>query len=87
MSQDEPRQVVVGLVADILARKRKPVDLARISEGVSLTRDLGIDSLDILQLAAVVEKKYGIRFPEAEVRKFDDLGAVVAAVGRLRSGA
>lgn len=89
MSQpdDDARRAVQGLIGDILARKRKPCDPAKIVEGVSLTRELGIDSLDILQLSAQIEKKYGIRFPEAELRTMDELGAILAAVRRLRAGA
>lgn len=85
-TEAEIRETVQKLICEILARKRKPAEPARIVEGVSLTRDLGIDSLDILQMSAVVEKKYGIRFPEPELRKLDDLGGILAAVRRLRSG-
>lgn len=86
MSDTEVKETVQKLISDILARKRKPADPSKIVEGVSLTRDLGIDSLDILQMAAVVEKKYGIRFPEPELRKMDDIGGILAAVRRLRGG-
>lgn len=85
MSEDAgARPLIQGLVAEVLARKKKPVEPARIVEGVSFTRDLGIDSLDVLQIAAVLEKKLGLRFEDAEVKTFDDLGAVLAAVGRKR---
>lgn len=74
------RLAVQQLIADILKRKKvekKPQDIV---EGVSLTRDLGIDSLDILQLSATVEKKYKLRFPEEELRGMDDLGGIMKAI-------
>lgn len=76
------RRTVQELVAQILERKRAPRKPEDIVEGVSLTRDLGIDSLDILQLSTQVEKRYGLKFPEAELRAMDDLGGVMTAVER-----
>lgn len=80
-----PRVFVQEQIAQILARKKKPIDAARVVEGVSLTRDLGIDSLDILQLSAVVEKKFGLRFPEQDLKKMDDLAGILAAIDRARA--
>lgn len=76
------RRSVQELVAQILERKRAPRKAEDIVEGVSLTRDLGIDSLDILQLSAVVEKRYALKLPEAELKGMDDLGGIMKAVER-----
>jgi acyl carrier protein len=76
----EVRRAVQQLIAQVLERKRTPRKPEEIVEGLSLTKDLGIDSLDILQLSATVEKRYGIKIPEADLRKMDDLGGVLASV-------
>lgn len=78
----EVRRAVQQIIADVLERKRTPRKAEEIVEGLSLTKDLGIDSLDILQLSAVVEKRYGLKIPEAELRGMDDLGGVLQAVER-----
>lgn len=85
MSDEQARAFVQEQVAQILARKKKPIEPARVVEGVSLTRDLGIDSLDILQLSAQVEKKFGLRFPEQDLKKMDDLGGILAAIEKARA--
>ena len=82
-SEQEIRGVVQKLIWDILDRKKSAVSLGGIVEGVSLTRDLGIDSLDILQLTASVEKRFKIRFPENDIKQLDDLGAIMAAIKQL----
>lgn len=85
MSDDEKQQVrraVQELVATVLERKRTPKKPEEIVDGVSLTRELGIDSLDILQLTAVVEKRWKLKIPEAELRGMDDLGGILKAVER-----
>lgn len=74
------REAVRQRIAEVLSKKKAKVGPEQIVEGVSLTMQLGIDSLDILQLATQVEKDYGLRIPEEELRKMDDLGAVVAVV-------
>jgi acyl carrier protein len=84
-AKSEVRGTVQKLIADILARKKKPTDPSKIVEGVSLTRDLGIDSLDILQLSAAVEKRYSIRFPQGDLRRMDDLSGILEAIAKLRA--
>ena len=79
-TEAELRKIVVELVHDVLKRKKSPVGPDGIKDGVSLTRDLGIDSLDILQISATVEKKYRFRLPESELKSMDDLGGIVRAV-------
>lgn len=74
------REAVRQRIAEVLKKKKAKAGPEQIVEGVSLTLQLGIDSLDILQLAAQVEKDYGLRIPEEELRKMDDLGAVVDVV-------
>jgi acyl carrier protein len=49
---------------------------------VSLTVQLGIDSLDILQLMAIMEKRFKLRIPEGELREMDDLGGIIRVVKR-----
>ena len=54
--KDAARKEIQKLIHDVLNRKKVKVDLEDIKEGVSLTTQLGIDSLDILQVAATVEE-------------------------------
>ena len=80
MTNPETRLAVQKLIADVLNKKKVQKKPEEIVEGLSLTRDLGIDSLDILQLSATVEKKYGLKFPEAELKEMDDLGGILRAI-------
>jgi acyl carrier protein len=80
--KDEVRRGVQELISQVLERKRTPKKPEEIVDGLSLTRDLGIDSLDILQLTAVVEKRYALKIPEAELRGMDDLSGIIGAVER-----
>lgn len=74
------RREVQEQIASILKRKKVKIEPADISEGVSLTTQLGIDSLDILQLVATLEKNHGIKIPEAELKSMDDLKGVLRAL-------
>lgn len=86
MSEDI-RRAVQELVLGILKRKKIEAKAEDVKEGVSLTRHLGIDSLDILQLSASVEKRYGLRFSEAEIRSMDDLGGILEVISKHRGKA
>ena len=68
------------LILNVLNRKKSNVKPEEIVEGVSLSVQLGIDSLDILQIMATVEKKFKVRIPEADLLKMDDLGGILNAV-------
>ena len=70
------------LILEVLNRKKSSARLEDIKEGVSLTRDLGIDSLDVLQITATVEKRYKFRIPEEELKGMDDLKGILSAVSK-----
>lgn len=79
-SPSEIRRALQELIAAALARKKVAVKAEDVKEGVSLLRDLGVDSLDLLQIVATAEKRFGVRIPEDELKKLDDLDALVRAV-------
>ncbi len=79
-NKDEAREAIRRLVFDVLQKKKSPVRIDEIKEGVSLVGQLGIDSLDILQIMATVEKKYGLKIPEEELPGLDDVGRILTAV-------
>jgi len=45
------------------------VDVALIDDHTSFVEDLEVDSLIALELVVVLEKKFGVRFAEPEMRK------------------
>ena len=49
---------------------------------------LGLDSLDALQLAMVVEERYGVRIPEGDEARaiFASVAALADHVGKVRGG-
>ena len=68
------------LILDVLTRKKVKVKPEDIREGVSLSTQVGIDSLDILQIMATVEKKFKVKIPEEELRRMDDLAGILKTV-------
>jgi acyl carrier protein len=60
-------------------------DLSRTGPDDDLVRELGLDSLAALRLLAAVEKRFGVRFPDARLAEFHtlrQLGEFVARQGR-----
>ena len=80
--KSELRGAVQGFVSEVLRGKRVVKKPEEIVEGLSFTRELGIDSLDILQMTATLEKRFKLKIPEGELKSMDDLGGVVSAVER-----
>jgi len=76
----ELRRMIQDLVVEVLRHKKITVTPEAVKEGVSLTRDLGLDSLDALQLSATVEKRYKLKFSDEDIRAMDDLGSIMRVV-------
>jgi acyl carrier protein len=63
-------------VKTILARQLR-VSPDKVTMDAQIKRDLGADSVDILQLLMRLEDDYGIRIPDQELAKFETVGDVV----------
>ena len=64
-------------VKAILAKQLRK-DPAIITPESRIKRDLGADSIDILQLLMRIADQYGIVIPDQELAKFETVGDVVA---------
>ena len=63
-------------VQAILARQLR-VDPAQVTLDAQIKKDLGADSLDILQLLMRIEDQYGIVIPDKALATFNTVGDVV----------
>ena len=63
-------------VKTILARQLR-VSPDKVTMDAQIKRDLGADSVDILQLLMRLEDDYGIRIPDQELAQFETVGDVV----------
>ena len=63
-------------VQAILARQLR-VDPAIVTPEAQIKKDLGADSLDILQLLMRIEDQYGIVIPDKALATFNTVGDVV----------
>ena len=63
-------------VQAILARQLR-VDPAIVTLEAQIKKDLGADSLDILQLLMRIEDQYGIVIPDKALATFNTVGDVV----------
>ena len=63
-------------VQAILARQLR-VDPAIVTLDAQIKKDLGADSLDILQLLMRIEDQYGIVIPDKALATFNTVGDVV----------
>jgi acyl carrier protein len=69
------RSVIVEIIA---AELQVPAE--RVRSGVSLRKDLKMDSVAALNIVFGAEEALGIHIPETELENVDDLDAVLALV-------
>ncbi|MDO4622148.1 MAG: acyl carrier protein [Eubacteriales bacterium] len=60
------------------------VDVREVSEQTSFARDLGADSLDLLQIVSMAEEEFHIRFAGEDLRTLKTVGDAVAMIDRLQ---
>ena len=63
---------LLNLSADII-----PVDPERVSLDSIITEELGVDSLDIVEILARIEEHFGVYIPDADVIEMRTVGDVV----------
>ena len=71
-------------VKEILARQLR-VAPEKVTMDAQIKKDLGADSVDILQLLMRLEDDYGIVIPDQELAKFETVGDVVNFLDGLRN--
>lgn len=64
-------------VQKILAKQLRIADMSAITPESRIKKDLGADSVDILQLLMKIEDDYGIMIPDEELATFETVGDVV----------
>lgn len=69
-------------VKTILARQLR-VAPERVTLDAQIKRDLGADSVDILQLLMRLEDDYGVVIPDQALAKFETVGDVVNYLDNL----
>jgi len=70
-------------VKTILARQLR-IAPERVTLNAQIKKDLGADSVDILQLLMRLEDDYGIVIPDQELAKFETVSDVVTFLDNLQ---
>ncbi len=68
-------EMIKGIIKDTLK-----VDDANITEETNLTEDLGIDSLDVVELIVAIEEATGVSVEDEDMEKLHTVGDVLKYV-------
>ena len=68
---------ILEKVKDLIADQLDVADKDSITEGSSITDDLGADSLDVVDLVKALEDEFGIEIPEDEVENIKTVGDII----------
>ena len=71
-------------VKTIIAKQLRIADPSTITLESKIKKDLGADSLDILQLLMRIEDEYGKVIPDEELAGFETVGDVVNYLDSLK---
>lgn len=85
-SDDTLERELAGLIVEALNLEVRPDEIA--SDAPLYGEGLGLDSIDILEVALVVSKKYGFQLrsdDEDNVRIFTSLGSLAAHIAAHRT--
>ncbi len=69
------------LVLEAIAKAAK-VSKDTLKDETDIVKDLGLDSLDIVEMTMELEEKSGVTIPDGEFAKISTIGELVALVDR-----
>ena len=58
------------------------VNLTEIGPETKLNEDLGLDSLDLVEIGMEIEREFGIIIPDSEVEQWETVGDVIKSSER-----
>lgn len=67
---------MLELIKKILS-KQLQIDPEDINEDTDIKEDLGVDSLDVVEMLVSIEEETGITVPDDEIMNFKTIGDVV----------
>ncbi|UOR92513.1 acyl carrier protein [Helicobacter pylori] len=53
------------------------IDVSQVTPEAKFVKDLGVDSLDIVELIMALEEKFGIEIPDEQAEKIVNVGDVM----------
>ncbi|KAF8168017.1 acyl carrier protein-like protein [Crassisporium funariophilum] len=79
------RDVIQTRVLDVLKGYEK-VDPAKLSVSSSFTKDLGLDSLDAVEVVMAVEEEFSIVIPDAEADEIQTVQQAIDYIAKTPEG-
>ena len=79
------RQEIIDTINEFLVEEIE-IEEENIAEDAKLKDDLGIDSLDFVDIAVIVERKFGIKIKAEEMTSVRTLGDFYNYVGSRLNG-
>ena len=74
----EKREEILTAIQEHLAERG--IDATDVSEGSELSKDLGLDSLDTVELTLGLEERFGIEIPDTELEGVSTVGDAVTLI-------
>mmetsp|Transcript_11808 Transcript_11808/g.17120 ORF Transcript_11808/g.17120 Transcript_11808/m.17120 type:complete len:160 (-) Transcript_11808:271-750(-) len=78
-----PREEIAQRVAKVLEEFPK-IDKSKIAESANFEKDLGLDSLDSVELVVALEAEFGVDIPDAHVTKIYSFSSAVDYIKGLK---
>jgi acyl carrier protein len=74
----EKRQEILTAIKEHLGERG--IEATDVSEGSDLAKDLGLDSLDTVELTLGLEERFGIEIPDTELEDVTTVGDAVTLI-------
>ncbi|KAL8290130.1 hypothetical protein RQP46_003069 [Phenoliferia psychrophenolica] len=72
---------ITARITDVLHSFEK-VDPSKVSATASFTNDLGLDSLDAVEVVMAIEEEFSIEIPDAEADKITTVGQAIEYISK-----
>jgi acyl carrier protein len=63
-----------------IIHEKSGIDIAKLTDEADFKDDLGIDSLDLIELRMEIEKRFSVNMPEEEAENLKTVGSLIEFV-------
>lgn len=84
MERDEIKKAVTELITEIA--EDMDIDESAITDDANFVKDMGLDSMALLEVLATMEKKFGVSIPESEFPNITTINKCTDTVEKYLKG-
>lgn len=71
---------IIKLLSELIKKNKPDISIEDLSREINIRNDLGIDSIQILEMIGQIEEQFDIEIPDRKLREIQTIDQIVAFI-------